>query len=155
MQQERDKFLGRGWAFPPRFRQSTSRTESTQSRQEDVATSRVEMVEAREDIEQSLQILLSTRLGERIMRPTYGCNLSDFQFEPLNATVVGFIRDMVSTAMMYHEPRIQVDRVEVNQPVERDALEGRLLISVDYIIRTTNSRFNFVYDFYLNEAISK
>lgn len=157
MPQERDKFLGRGWSFPPRFRQSASRTESTtvgiNGIEEDIGTSRVELVEAREDIEQSLKILLSTRLGERIMRPTYGCNLSDFQFEPLNATVVGFIRDMVSTAMIYHEPRIQVDRVEVNQPIERDALEGKLLISIDYIIRITNSRFNFVYDFYLNEAI--
>ena len=143
MQQDTDKFLGRGWAFPPSFRRSP------------LGTSGVELVQAREDIEQSLTILLSTSLGERIMRPTYGCNLTDFQFEPLNATVVGFIRDMVSTAMIYHEPRIQVDRVEVNQPVGRDAFEGRLLISVDYVIRTTNSRFNFVYDFYLNEAIQQ
>ena len=138
---ESEKFLGRGWAFPPTFR----RTET--------GTSGVELVEAREDIDQSLHILLSTSLGERIMRPDYGCNLSDFQFEPLNASVVGFIRDMVSTAMIYNEPRIQVDRIEVRQPIGQDALEGKLQIGVDYTIRTTNSRFNFVFDFYVNEGI--
>jgi phage baseplate assembly protein W len=141
MQQETDKFLGRGWAFPPTFRRS------------DAGPSGVDLVEAREDIEQSLQILLSTSLGERIMRPDYGCNLSDYQFEPMNASVVGYIRDMVSTAMIYNEPRIRVERVDVSQPATQDALDGRLLIEVDYTIRTTNSRFNFVYDFYITEGI--
>ncbi len=138
--QERDKFLGRGWAFPPTFRRSP------------IGTSGVELIEAREDIEQSLTILLSTSLGERVLRPDYGCNLSDYQFEPMNASLVGFIRDMVSTALLYHEPRIRVERVEVNQPTYQDALDGKLLIEVDYTIRTTNSRYNFVYDFYQNEG---
>ena len=114
--QERDKFLGRGWAFPPTFRRSP------------IGTSGVELIEAREDIEQSLTILLSTSLGERVLRPDYGCNLSDYQFEPMNASLVGFIRDMVSTALLYHEPRIRVERVEVNQPTYQDALDGKLLI---------------------------
>ncbi|MBD2753195.1 GPW/gp25 family protein [Spirosoma validum] len=142
MQQDSDKFLGRGWAFPPTFHRS------------DFGTSGADMVDAREDIEQSLQILLSTSLGERIMRPDYGCNLTDFQFEPMNASVVGYIRDMVSTAMIYNEPRIRVERVEVNQPIGQPALDGKLLIEVDYTIRTTNSRFNFVYDFYITEGIN-
>lgn len=141
--QERDRFLGRGWAFPPTFRRSP------------LGTSAVELVEAREDIEQSLRILLSTSLGERVLRPDYGCNLSDYQFEPMNASLVGFIRDMVTTALIYHEPRIRVERVEVTQPTHQDALEGRLLIEVDYTIRTTNSRFNFVFDFYQNEGIGQ
>ncbi|MBL7816705.1 MAG: GPW/gp25 family protein [Saprospiraceae bacterium] len=139
--QEKDKFLGRGWAFPPTFRRSP------------IGTGAVEMVEARDDIEQSIQILLSTSLGERIMRPDYGCNLSDFQFEPVNATMIGLIRDMVNTALIYHEPRIRVERVEVNQPIEQEAFDGRVLIEVSYMIRTTNSRFNFVYDFYINEGV--
>ena len=137
---ESEKFLGRGWAFPPRFIRN------------DLGSGVVELVEAREDIEQSLRILLSTSLGERIMQPTYGCNLIDYQFEPMNASLVGFIRDMVSNAILYYEPRIKVERVEVNQPIGQDAFEGRLIIEVDYSIRTTNSRFNFVFDFYINEA---
>ncbi len=141
MQEDNNKFLGRGWAFPPTFHRSNNDFNG------------VDMVSDRNDIEQSFRILLSTSLGERIMRPNYGCNLSDFQFEPMTATIVGYIRDMVSSALIYHEPRIRVEEVNVSQPVGQGAFEGKLLIEVDYAIRTTNSRFNFVYDFYITEGI--
>jgi uncharacterized protein len=124
-------FLGRGWAFPPVF---------------DKETLSVNMVAGVEDIRQSLNIILSTSLGERIMRPDFGCNLKDYQFEPLNSNLVGFIRDTVLNALIYHEPRIRVDNIDVNAD---DQIEGRLMIVVDYRVRSTNSRFNFVYDFYV------
>ena len=87
------------------------------------------------------------------MQPEYGCNLSDYQFEPMNNTLVGLIRDVVRDAILYHEPRIRVDNITVSESDSQDAIEGVLLISIDYVIRETNSRFNFVYDFYLKEGI--
>ena len=134
---EKRTFLGRGWAFPPSFNRKTGSTE---------------MVEEQLDIEQSLEILLSTSLGERVMQPEYGCNLKDFQFEPMDASFVGFMKDMVSNAILYYEPRIKVENIEVTRSDGQDAIEGRIIISIDYFIRSTNSRFNFVYDFYLNEG---
>ncbi len=134
---EGQKFLGRGWAFPPTF-----------SHRKD-NNSGVEMVEAKEDIDQSLEILLNTSLGERVMQPTYGCNLKDYQFEPMNASLVGRLRDLVANAILYYEPRIRLEKIEVS---EADALLGKLLIEVEYTVRTTNSRYNYVYDFYLKEA---
>ncbi len=133
---ERQKFLGRGWAFPPTF-----------SRRGD--NSGVEMVEAKQDIDQSLEILLNTSLGERVMQPTYGCNLKDYQFEPMNASLVGRLRDLIANAILYHEPRIRLESLEIS---EADAFNGKLLIEVEYTVRTTNSRYNYVYDFYLKEA---
>lgn len=130
-------FLGRGWGFPPTFGR---------------AQRGVAMVEGAEDINQSLDILLSTSLKERVMRPTYGCNLRDFQFEAINPSFVGLIKDLVSNAILYHEPRIRVESIEVSQA---DALTGVLRISVDYRVRQVNSRFNFVYDYYLNEGASQ
>lgn len=124
-------FLGRGWAFPPSFKDEGGY---------------VEMVEAEADIDQSLHIILSTSFGERVLRPDFGCNLTDFLFEPMNSGFIGYMRDVVFNALLYHEPRIKVNRVEVFQD---EQLEGKLLISVDYTVRTTNSRFNFVYDFYV------
>jgi uncharacterized protein len=50
---------------------------------------------------------------------------------------------------LYHEPRIELDRLDIS---EDQATEGLLLISLDYTVRSTNSRFNLVYPFYLNEA---
>lgn len=136
---EERTFLGRGWAFPPTF---------------DREEGRVALVEAKEDIDQSLSILLSTSLGERVLRPDYGCNLKDFQFEPMNPSLIGFLRDLVKTAILYYEPRIKVDRIEITEADSFEAIQGMLRISVDYFIRETNSRFNFVYDFYLNEGIN-
>lgn len=131
------EFLGRGWAFPPSFNRNSGETN---------------MVEERLDIDQSLAILLSTSLGERVMQPDYGCNMKSFQFDPMNASFIGLMKDMVSNAILYYEPRIKVETIEVTRSDGQEAIEGKILISVDYLIRGTNSRFNFVYDFYTKEG---
>jgi hypothetical protein len=141
-----NSFLGTGWAFPPTFEKATVGTDGNER-------GRVAMVSERQDIDQSLQILLSTSLGERVLQPEYGCNLGDFQFEPLNASLVGFLKDLVETAILYHEARIDVLKVDVTRDNSPEAIEGKLLISVEYQIRGTNSRFNFVYPFYQNEGV--
>lgn len=135
---EEKPFLGRGWSFPPTF-------------EADEGT--VEMAEAEEDINQSLHILLSTSLGERVLQPEYGCNLRDYLFEPMNTSLITFIKDLVETAILYFEPRIKVELIEISESDSFDAVRGRLQISIDYHIRETNSRFNFVYDFYVNEGV--
>ncbi len=137
---ERRNFLGRGWAFPPEFVKTKHGGE-------------VMMVEAREDIEQSLGILLRTSLGERVMQPDFGCNLGDYQFDPMNTALLGFMKDLVYNAILYYEPRIQLENLEVSNTAQ-DAVEGSLRFQIDYIIRSTNSRFNFVYDYYVNESAS-
>jgi phage baseplate assembly protein W len=101
------------------------------------------------DIESSLKILLSTRQGERVMRPDYGCNLDELVFEPLTTTFKTYIKDLISTAILYYEPRIDVNRIDLDDTGE---LDGRILISIDYTVRSTNSRFNFVYPFYKSES---
>lgn len=125
-------FLGTGWSFPPRF---------------DRKLKSVELVSDQTDINQSLEILLSTKLGERIMLPKYGCDLSDLVFESMDTTFETYITDLVRTAILYHEPRIDMESLEF----ENDQNEGKLLIIVNYKIRITNSRSNFVFPFYKNE----
>jgi hypothetical protein len=133
-----NSFLGTGWAFPPSF---------------DPDTRTVDLVSDEEDIRQSLNILLSTSLGERVMQPKYGCNLTDYLFEPLNSSVIGYIKDLVEHAILFYEPRILADKIEVTPQDSFDIIEGRFTISIDYTIPETNSRFNFVYDYYKNEAL--
>ena len=133
MENSKNSFLGKGWAFPPTF---------------NVATGTVEMVSDEEDIRQSLHILLSTTLGERVMQPDYGCNLTDYVFESLSSTTVGYIKERVANSILYYEPRIVVERIEVTSVGSVDNLEGRFLIDLTYSIPGTNSRFNYVYDFY-------
>jgi len=130
-------FLGRGWSFPPAF-DKESRT--------------VEMVLGEDDINESLKILLSTSIGERVLNPLYGCNLRDYQFEPVNNTYLGFLTDLVARAILFFEPRIVVENIAINDAADGQSLEGKVLISVTYVIAGTNTRNNFVYPFYLREA---
>ncbi len=127
-------FLGTGWSFPPTFTKGGAE---------------VEMVSGAEDIHQSLQILLSTRLGERVMQDEFGCDLSYVLFEEVDQSLVNSLTRLISDAILYHEPRINLDRLDVS---ESETEQGLLLISIEYTIRSTNSRFNMVYPFYINEA---
>ena len=131
-------FLGTGWTFPPTF---------------DRETGTVDMVSDYKDIEESLDILLSTSLGERVMQPRYGCELQDYLFEPLSSTIIGYIKERVTTSILIYEPRIIAEKIEVTADDSFDLIEGRFTISVEYTIPGTNSRFNYVYDYYKNEAL--
>lgn len=127
-------FLGRGWSFPPTF---------------DRQAKGVVMLEEEADIQSSLHILLSTRLGERVMLPGYGCNMDSLVFETMNLTLLTYMKDLVENAILYHEPRIELDKVVIDNSRQN---EGLLLIEIKYLVRTTNSRYNYVYPFYLNEG---
>ncbi|OFZ07174.1 MAG: hypothetical protein A3D92_14940 [Bacteroidetes bacterium RIFCSPHIGHO2_02_FULL_44_7] len=132
--EEFTSFLGRGWKFPPEFTKGPDHAE---------------MSEDEQDIRESLIILLSTRIGERILNPTYGCNLEDLLFQPLNLTLKTYVADLVKTAILYFEPRIDLKKIDI---VPNDELEGELLIELDYTVRATNSRRNLVYPFYRSEG---
>jgi phage baseplate assembly protein W len=133
-----ESFLGTGWSFPPSFNQEAGT---------------VELVSNVEDINQSLNILLSTSLGERVMQPEYGCNLEDYLFESLSSTMIGYIKDRVMNSIIYYEPRIRVEKIEVTADDSVELFEGKFTIVVEYTIPGTNSRFNYVYDYYKNEAL--
>jgi uncharacterized protein len=127
-------FLGTGWSFPPSF---------------SLGGADVALVSGTEDIHQSLQILLSTRLGERVMQDEFGCALDSILFEEVDQGLVNSLNTLVSDAILYHEPRITLDNVDVS---DSGIEQGLLLISIEYTVRSTNSRFNMVYPFYINEA---
>ncbi|MBI1938379.1 MAG: GPW/gp25 family protein [Ignavibacteriales bacterium] len=126
-------FLGKGWSFPPEF---------------DKQTSTVKMLADEDDINSSLEILFSTTVGERIMQPKYGANLKNLLFDPIDTSLKAYIKDLIKTAILYFEARIKLDNISLEAKPE----EGMLLITLEYTIRSTNSRYNFVYPFYLNEG---
>ncbi len=129
-----ESFLGTGWSFPPSF---------------DKTARFVRMSSDEKDIKESLQILLSTRPGERIMLPGYGCSLETLLFESINLTLTTQITEIIRTSILYYEPRIDLENVTLD---EQYILDGRIDIILDYRIRTTNSRQNMVYPFYRTEG---
>lgn len=130
-------FLGRGWAFPPTFSSGGAD---------------VETVSGADDVEESLQILLATVPGERVMQELFGCDLEGVLFEPLDQSFINTVTGLVSNAILDYEPRVYLNNLTVGESGDQD---GLLLISIDYTIRSTNSRYNMVYPFYLKEAASR
>lgn len=135
------RFLGRGWSFPPAF---------------NAYDKNVTMSEYEQDIEESLSILLSTSPGERIMQPDFGCGLKRLVFESIDESIKTKIKDLVERAILFFEPRIDVENVRVkdnnNQSNNTPVDQGVLFIQIEYRIRQTNSRSNIVYPFYFIEG---
>lgn len=131
---EENSFLGVGWSFPPSFNNKTGT---------------VEMVTGEEDIRQSLEIILGTRPGERVMHPDFGCNLDLMLFEPLTTTLITTMKDIISTAIIMYEPRIELNSIQIYAD---NVTDGKVNIELDYTIHATNSRFNMVYQFYMKEG---
>lgn len=130
---ERKSFLGKGWAFPPEF---------------DAGTGAVAMVQAEEDIWQSLQILFSTSIGERVLQADYGCNLEDYVFSSMNVSFLSYLEDLITRNIALHEARIKLERLNITP----DPAGGVLQIEIAYVVRSTNTRFNRVYPFYYQEG---
>jgi phage baseplate assembly protein W len=129
-----DDFMGRGWSFPPSF---------------NAQTGSVDMTEREEDIRRSLQILLTTTAGERVMEPKYGCNLEEMVFQSLDTTTKTLLIDKIRTSILYFEPRIDAKRISIDPSNE---LEGQFVVEIEYVVRATNSRYNLVLPFYKTEA---
>jgi phage baseplate assembly protein W len=127
-------FLGRGWSFPPTFNRNLRR---------------VEMLEQEADVASSLEVLLTTGRGERVMLPQYGCNLDELVFESIDTRMKTLMADKIESAILYHEPRIELESVRLDDSRE---LEGVVLIEIIYRVKATNSRFNFVFPYYKVEG---
>ena len=130
-----DSFLGRGWSFPPTFH--------------NYGEGSVEMVSKEEDIKQSLEILLNTTAGERIMLPEYGCDLHSFLFESISTSKMHFLKELIRTAIVRYEPRIELNDVIIDHSYYQD---GIIRVKLDYTIETTNTRFNLVFPYYKVEG---
>jgi phage baseplate assembly protein W len=131
---ERKQFLGRGWAFPVA---------------PDPATGRVASVEHEEDIRQSIQIILGTGRGERVMRPDFGCGIHELVFETMDSTTLQRVRSVVDQALTRYEPRIEIIGIRVDPETET---MGQMLIELEYRVRLTNQVDNLVYPFYFREG---
>lgn len=130
----KSSFLGTGWSFPVCF---------------DPIGRDLRMVSDQEDIEESIRIILGTTPGERVMQPTFGCNLNRFVFEKVDASLVTELNHLLYNALLDFEPRINFIGAEV---LRREALDGVLHIRIDYSIVITNTRHNMVYPFYYTEG---
>jgi uncharacterized protein len=122
-------FLGKGWRNPI-----------------GLADGAVAYVESEESIRESILIILGTARGERVMRPEFGCALNELVFAPNSTTTAALAKFYVKEALTKWEPRIHL--LEVDAAPDPDEA-GCLNIEISYQVKTTNSKDNLVYPFYL------
>jgi hypothetical protein len=130
MQRHATTYLGNGLSFPIRMN----------------ARGEVMLVTGSEDIEQSIRIILGTRPGERVMRPTFGCRAMELMFDPRSATTISLLQEYVFDALRMWEPRIEVIGVEVSS---NDQYDAALVAEIEYEIKATHDTRSIVYPFYI------
>ncbi|MDH4233463.1 MAG: GPW/gp25 family protein [Nitrospirota bacterium] len=122
-------FLGKGIGFPVRIKNG-----------------RISMSEGKDLIEESIMIILRTAKGERVMRPDFGCGIQELVFAPNSTATATLITHYVKEALLKWEPRIEVTDVSVSPDKEEN---NKLNINIEYIVKSTNTKKNLVYPFYL------
>jgi uncharacterized protein len=126
-------FLGLGWNFP--------------IGRDDGGQVQLELApDGEEGVRQSIWMILGTSRGERVMRPDFGCGIHDLVFGVNDAATATAVTGAVRDALAVWEPRIDVLDVYAVPDPSRPSL---LTIEINYRVRSTNSRFNLVYPFYL------
>lgn len=125
------EIIGQGWAFPLAINTHGG----------------LAMTDERSELSQSIRIILSTPLGQRVMHPTFGSRLQELVFAPNNNQTTAQARRYVEEALGMWEPRIQVSQVDV-RPDSQD--QACLLISIEYEVKATHDRRSLVFPFYLS-----
>lgn len=129
-----NEFIGTGWKFPIEFR---------------LDTASAVMISGEESIKNSLDVLFTTPMAERLMHADYGSELHSFVFEQVNKSTITYMQVVIGDAILFNEPRIVLNAIDIEPSLNNSAC---LEITVDYTISSTNNRYNYVYPFYLQEA---
>jgi phage baseplate assembly protein W len=125
-----NEVVGRGWVFPPHIGPQGG----------------LALTNDRNELEQSIQIILTTSPGQRVMRPTFGCRLHELVFAPNNNHTAIQARRFVEEALGMWEPRIRVTQVEARPDPDEPS---RLVIEIEYQVKATHDRRSLVFPFYL------
>ena len=125
-------FLGRGWKFPVSIKDG-----------------KIVPSQGYDSIRESIMIILGTSKGERVMRPDFGCGINELVFAPNNTSTATLIAFYIKEALLKWEPRIEL----LNVNAEPDEIEqNKLIITIDYMVKMTNTKDNLVYPFYLERG---
>lgn len=122
-------YLGTGWSFPLEVN----------------VQGNLQFSAAERNIEQSIGIILGTKLGERVYRPNFGSRLSELVFAPMNTQTLLLIRLYIQEALEMWEPRIVIDGIYT----EPDPLKGRVDVTIQYHPKDSHDYRSLVYPFYL------
>ncbi len=89
-----------------------------------------------QSVAQQIRVILQTRPGEQLMRPSWGAGLENFLHEPNTLTTHRRIRDLVGSSLARWEQRIIVDDIAVAAPPDQP---GQVRVEIAYRLRRTGA----------------
>lgn len=128
----KNNVAGTGWSFPV----------ETDNR------GNIALSEGEKSIKDSIRLIIGTAKGERVMEPEFGCEIHDYVFDTIDGTMRTLVEGSVEEALIKWEPRIDLEDVVARPDSENP---NKLLLEINYTVRSTNSESNMVYPFYIDE----
>jgi len=125
-------FLGKGLSFPFKVDDNGA----------------VDFSSYEENVKESITIILSTKIGERMMNPEFGCRISELLFKSNSSETHALAEQYVIEALRKWENRILLKNININS-----VDINKILIDIEYQLKDTNSFSNLVYPFYLIETL--
>jgi phage baseplate assembly protein W len=133
-EQGNKSFLGSGMKFPP---------------QANKATGRFVVADGEQNVKESVYLILMTAAGERELEPRFGSRLSRYTFMDVNLTNLNIMRHDIAELILSQEPRIS----DVDVEIDADSRDDCLIVNIRYRVAQTNTPDNFVFPFYLKDAV--
>lgn len=100
-----------------------------------------DVIDSRESVRNSIEAIINTSNGERVMRPGFGAKLRNLLFEPLDGFLVEDIKTELTNALNNQEPRIVVKGIEMQ--LNYQTMTVNLSISFMFTNTYVNDTFNF------------
>jgi phage baseplate assembly protein W len=125
-----EDFRGKGWSFPILPDSS----------------GRLGYLSGDSNVQQSLRILLMTRVGERVMRDNFGSKAPKLVFSPGSIQYLRLLETTIREAVRDWEPRVDLEEVRAEAHPKEDTW---VIVTINYKVRLTNTRENLVFPFYL------
>ena len=128
-----NRFLGTGMKFPPQI---------------DPATGRFVTVSGNKAVKESLYLILMTQTTERLVRPGFGSEIMTYTFMDTGTTMMSIFKRNITETILSQEPRIS----DVDVSMEYRESQGAIIININYLVSSTNTRDNLVFPFYLDRG---
>lgn len=125
-------FLGTGMKFPPEV---------------DPITGRIRISTEEKSVKESIYLILMTRRTERLTRPFFGSNIDSYAFMDVSVTTLTMVTNELENMILSQEPRIRSVDVDIDPQLD----EGRLIITIRYMIAETNTPDNLVFPYYFDQ----
>lgn len=90
-------------------------------------------------VKSNLENLILTRKGERIMQPSFGCDIYSFIFEPITDDNISQIKASIQHSVNMWMPYLNITNVEINKLEDQNTVMVKVTFSLNVTVNITDS----------------